>query len=206
MSSLEEIINRQIKECDAVLNTNDFLKINKLAKSLYSLHRIDIKSIQSIGYDKDTSEFGENELRRIRDALEMHIAKELMALEKEKYRGTNLSLESKSESNNSMSDVAKVSDSGNSTNTLTNTVTLDLKAIFDNARKVIEEDEALGEEEVQEIISKINEIEEIGNEDTSRPQKWRKLKECVTWTGSKGVKIAMQVMPLIMKVLEMQNI
>lgn len=203
LSTLEEIINRQIKECDEVLQTNDFFKINKLAKSLYSLHRIDVKPISTLGAGKSSNEFGENELRRIRDSLEMHLAKEMLALEKEKYRGTNLSLESKSESNNSISDVAKVSDSGNSTNTITNTVTLDLKAIFDNARKVIEDDEALCEEEVQEIISKINEIEKIGNEDTSRPQKWRKLKDCVTWTSTKGVKIAMQVMPLIMKVLEM---
>lgn len=207
MKSLSEIVNRQIKECEEVLETNNYHEINKLARSLFSLYRIDVKPIYSIGVNKSSNEFGETELRKIRDSLELYLAKEMLALEKEKCRGTSLSVASNSESNNqnpiTLTDVAKVSDSGNSTNTITNIVKLDLKSIFDNARKVIEDDEALGEEEVQEIISKINEIEEIGNEDTSRPQKWRKLKDCVTWTSTKGVKIAMQVMPLIMKVLEM---
>ena len=51
--------------------------------------------------------------------------------------------------------------------------------MFEDARKVIEDDEALGEEEIEEIISKINEIEEIGNEEISKSKKWRKLKTCV---------------------------
>ena len=64
---------------------------------------------------------------------------------------------------------ASINNSGNSTNTNintnTNTNNLDIKAMFEDARKVIEDDEALGEEEIEEIISKINEIEEIGNEE-----------------------------------------
>lgn len=77
--------------------------------------------------------------------------------------------------------------------------------MFKDARKSIEDDEALGEEEIKEIICKINEIEEVGNEDISKPKKWRKLKGCVNWMSIKGVKVATTLMPIMMKMLEDRN-
>lgn len=202
LKTLDEKINEHIEQCNEALEIDDFVKINRLANYLYSLYRTSIKGISGMSY-QNKDEFGEIELRRIKDSLELYLAKEMHDLEKEKCRGANVSLSSSSDS--SIKDSFKATDSFNPTNTVTNTVTLDLKAMFDSARKIIEEDEALGEEEVEEIISRINEIEGIGNENIPRPQKWRKLKDCVNWISTKGVKVAMQVMPLITEILKMQN-
>ncbi|RDY26811.1 hypothetical protein CHL78_012125 [Romboutsia weinsteinii] len=216
MTNNVSVLERHIVQCDMALKNNQREEMQNVGDLLIELYSPKITAIAYIRGNK--SIFGAKELHIIKESLEVYKEDRLHELEIEKSKSAKVTLQSENNLNNESpnrfenignisGEIGNVKESGNSTNTNTNTNTnaVDLKTMFDSARKVIEEDEALGEEEVQEIIEQINEIEEVGNEDIARPQKWRKLKACFNWVSTKGVKVATTIMPLIMKVLEQEN-
>lgn len=94
--------------------------------------------------------------------------------------------------------------SSDNNNTLSNTNnnTVDVKVLFEDARNKIEDDTSLGEEELQEILGKINELEELHDSDERPRSKWNKSKEVMTWVLTKGAKVASIVLPLITEVIK----
>jgi hypothetical protein len=93
--------------------------------------------------------------------------------------------------------------SGNSANTNNNTNinTVDIKAELSKAREKIEADEMLEDEAKKEINEKLNEIETVMDESPSNNEKWKKLKDVVSWVTTKGYKVGEMVMPIITKLL-----
>ncbi|HBF5906853.1 hypothetical protein [Clostridioides difficile] len=92
----------------------------------------------------------------------------------------------------------------NNTNNLSNTNsnTVDIKLLFVNARKNIEDDTSLNDVEYEEILNRINELEEIHNSDESTRSKWGKSKQVMSWLLEKGPKIASTFLPLIQEVIK----
>lgn len=215
MNDLTFVIGNHIEKCEKVLEKRELTEMISLRKQLVDLYYGKITQITLLGqYEMKNDEYSVIEnLNTIKESLILYRGEKVYELKLERNKSTALNLKSESNIHNNtpvkFENIGNVSDSGNSTNTNnntnSNTNTVDLKAMFKDARDLIEDDEALGEEEVKEIIDKINEIEEVSEEDTSKPKKWRKLKECVGWLSTKGVKVATTVMPLIMKILEEQN-
>ena len=190
MSKEAEVVKEHIIECEEALRNNDVENIRKLGTRILSIYRLKILTLNRWRVFEPTIE----NMERLICTLKLYQGELIDKQSIEELRQQKVSLS------------ASINNSGNSTNTNintnTNTNNLDIKAMFEDARKVIEDDEALGEEEIEEIISKINEIEEIGNEEISKSKKWRKLKTCVSWITTKGVKVATTLMPLMMKILE----
>ena len=171
MSKEAEVVKEHIIECEEALCNNDIENMRKLGTMILSVYRLKILTLNRWRSFEPTIE----NMERLISELKLYQGEliDKQSIEELKQQKVSLS--------------ASINNSGNSTNTNTNTNTntstnnLDIKTMFEDARKIIEDDESLGEEEIEEIISKINEIEEIGNEEISKPKKWRKLRECVSW-------------------------
>ncbi|MGY5267531.1 hypothetical protein [Paraclostridium bifermentans] len=189
MSNEAEIVKEHIIECEDALFKQDTESMRKLGTRMLSIYRLKVLSINRWRAFEPTIE----NMERLISALKLYKGELIDRQSLEALKQQKISLN------------ASVHNSGNSTNTNTNNNNLDIKTMFEDARKSIEDDEALGEEEIKEIICKINEIEEVGNEDISKPKKWRKLKGCVNWMSTKGVKVATTLMPIMMKMLEDRN-
>lgn len=71
---------------------------------------------------------------------------------------------------------------------------------FEDARKTINDMSSLPENEIEEIQSKINALEEIVNSKESKSKKWSKAKDIIKWVADKGVDVGIALLPLILKI------
>jgi hypothetical protein len=76
-----------------------------------------------------------------------------------------------------------------------------LSSLFQAARNKVEYDESLSEQEMKEILAKIDEIEEISKSDEAKNKKWFKLRPTMEWLGTKGLSVAVNILKLITAVL-----
>ena len=79
------------------------------------------------------------------------------------------------------------------------TTNLTLHLTFEEARQKIEDMTALNQEQTEEVIEKIDELEEISKEDTSRKKKWEKVKPILIFALDKGADIATAIMALVLQ-------
>lgn len=91
------------------------------------------------------------------------------------------------------------SDSGITVNN-TNQMTANINITFSEAKSNIERMSALSDPEIEEILQKINELENIVNSTKRKTKKWDKAKDIIHWIASKGVDVAMTIIPLLMKI------
>lgn len=71
---------------------------------------------------------------------------------------------------------------------------------FDEARKKIGEMTSLPYEDIEEIQSKINKLEEIVNLKDSRSKKWSMAKGIIKWIADKGVDVGIALLPLLLNI------
>ncbi len=71
---------------------------------------------------------------------------------------------------------------------------------FDVARKKIEGMTSLPIEDVEEIQSKINELEQIVKSKNSRSKKWSLAKDIIKWIADKGVDVGIALLPLLLNI------
>ena len=81
--------------------------------------------------------------------------------------------------------------------TVNNTVNISIS--FEEARQKIEDMTALSREQTDEILEKINELEKISKENTSRKTKWEKVKPIIAFTLDKGADVAIAILSLVMQ-------
>ena len=85
----------------------------------------------------------------------------------------------------------------NISNSNENTINLQT---FSEVRNKIENMSSLTDSEIEEILSKVDELEEIVNSSDRKTKKWDKAKEIIKWVADKGVDVAMTLIPLLMKI------
>ena len=93
------------------------------------------------------------------------------------------------------------SDSGITVNN-TNQMTANINITFSEAKANVENMSALSNAEIEEIVEKINELENIVNSTERKTKKWDKAKGIINWIATKGVDVAMTIIPLLMKLGE----
>ena len=81
--------------------------------------------------------------------------------------------------------------------TVNNTVHISIS--FDEARQKIEDMTALNQKQTDEILEKINALEEIAKELSSRKTKWEKAKPILAFALDKGADVAVTFMSLILQ-------
>lgn len=70
---------------------------------------------------------------------------------------------------------------------------------FDDARKRIDEMPGLDDAATEEIKGKINELENISNENIPKKKKWEKVKPILAFALDKGADVAITIMGLILQ-------
>lgn len=87
----------------------------------------------------------------------------------------------------------------NNNNINTNTNNNDIDFIFKNARENIEKMNSINDEELKEILLKIDKIEEILKSKDTKRDKWNKLKPLLLWVTDKGADVAISLLPLFLQ-------
>jgi hypothetical protein len=85
-------------------------------------------------------------------------------------------------------------------NNNTNSNTVDINVSFEQARGTIENMTALPDPEVEEILSKIDELEKIIQSSDRKTKKWENAKGIVKWIADKGVDVGMTLIPLLLQI------
>lgn len=187
--------------------------IERINKSLYSVLAEDLQreliakyrgEINHIEHDLDYGDFDENDkpippdyssnLINIKAKLEVLLAK--IRDEKAKPKEQPVSPVSVVTTNNNTS-----SSNNQSTNTFSNNNTIDVKVLFEDARRKIEDNDSLTDTEIEEIIQRISELEELHSSDENKRSKWTKSKEILKWVIDKGATVASEVLPLITEII-----
>ena len=81
--------------------------------------------------------------------------------------------------------------------TVNNTVNISVS--FEETRQKVEDMTALSREQTDEILEKINELEEISKENSSRKTKWEKVKPIIAFALDKGADVAIAILTLVMQ-------
>lgn len=81
--------------------------------------------------------------------------------------------------------------------TVNNNVTVNIS--FEQAREQIEGMTALSREQTDEILEKINELEDISKENSSRKTKWEKVKPIIAFALDKGADVAVAILTLVVQ-------
>lgn len=79
------------------------------------------------------------------------------------------------------------------------TTNVNVSVTFAQVRSQIEDMTALSREQTDEILEKINELEEISKEKSSRKTKWEKVKPIIAFTLDKGADVAIAILSLVMQ-------
>ena len=79
------------------------------------------------------------------------------------------------------------------------TTNVNVTVTFEQVRSQIEDMTALSREQTDEILEKINELEEISKEKSSRKTKWEKVKPIIAFTLDKGADVAIAILSLVMQ-------
>lgn len=82
------------------------------------------------------------------------------------------------------------------TATASASATVDISAIFENARQRVE-DEGLSDLQAKEILEKIAELEEIAKSKESKGKRWSKAKEIMKWLIEQGIAAAGILVPVL---------
>ena len=82
----------------------------------------------------------------------------------------------------------------------TNQMTANINITFSEAKANVERMSALSDSEIEEILKKINELEDIVNSTDRKTKKWDKAKDIINWIATKGVDVAMTIIPLLLKI------
>lgn len=90
----------------------------------------------------------------------------------------------------------------NNDNNNINTNNINIQLEFKEIREMIQNNGSLSEEEINEVLLKIDEIEEVNKSEEPINKKWFKLKSIMVWTATKGIVIAAPILNLITAVLK----
>lgn len=71
---------------------------------------------------------------------------------------------------------------------------------FEQAKKTIENMTALPDVEVEEILSKVDELEKIVQSQERKTKKWENAKGIIKWIADKGVDVGITLLPLLMQI------
>ena len=71
---------------------------------------------------------------------------------------------------------------------------------FLEAKSKAENMTSLQDSEIEEILTKIDELREIVNSNDRKSKKWEKAKGVIKWVADKGVDVGLTLLPLIIKI------
>lgn len=79
------------------------------------------------------------------------------------------------------------------------TTNVNVSVTFEQIRSQIEDMPSLSREQTDEILEKIDELEEISKENSSRKTKWEKVKTIISFALEKGADVAIAILSLVVQ-------
>lgn len=80
------------------------------------------------------------------------------------------------------------------------TTNVSVNITFQKARSEVKEMSSLTDEQTQEVLERIDEIEQVINTDTSKKTKWEKIKPVLAWLADKSYDLGKIILPLLLKI------
>ena len=193
---MEQMILGDIQKIDSIDTIHDAKVYQKLLVSKYRNEIPNIDKDLDKGYPALNGGTGiqadyMQNLQNLKGKLEMFLAK----IQDEKNKPKEKSVSPVSIVNTNSSD-------NHANNTLSNTNTVNIELLFEEAKKQIEDNDSLSDEDITEILNKIEELEDLCKSDEKPRNKWSKAKETMTWLFDKGAKVAEVVLPLITEAIK----
>lgn len=74
-----------------------------------------------------------------------------------------------------------------------------LNITFSEAKERVENMTSLKEDEIQDILERIDELESIINSSERKTKKWDNAKEIIKWIADKSVDVGLTLLPLLLK-------
>jgi hypothetical protein len=185
-------ISFDIGQCDEVILSNEADRAEKLVKLLVGVYSKHIDQIHS-GLTLKNSDEGSrdyfSDLKVLKAKLE--ILKTQVENNLYKPQGQNQSgfVINNSAVNKSSNNYAASKDAN-------------IAAYLENLRQEIRDNEFLSSDETNEILDRIDEIEQIAGDPETKKEKWLKLRQMMGWISTKGPDVGLKLMRLILVVFE----
>ena len=80
--------------------------------------------------------------------------------------------------------------------------TMEVNLTFEQLKDRVENITSVNNEEIDEILEKINEIEDLCKSNDRKTKKWEKIKKILVWIMDKGIDVAIQVIPTVINNLK----
>lgn len=172
------IITEDINKCEEIIKSGNKAVMNELHDTLLSK------------YAKIIDGFGENLHSLFYDNYGTYVKQNLETMRQK------LVLFQAMEYRNRYSTVAG---DGNVTINNNNNMDVILNITFSDAKERVENMTSLTEDEIQEVLTKIDELESIINSSERKTKKWNNAKEIIKWMADKSVDIGLTLLPLLLK-------
>jgi hypothetical protein len=181
-----------IRECGGVIDSGDKSKAKELVRTIVSAYGNHISNIT-----RELTSCTSLNADYIMDIVLLKKKLEILKadLKDESYKPPYDAKHGLAISNSISSNNSNINENSNM---LKNNVSLSFQQVKDD----IKNNESIDSIQTSEILSKIEEIENIFKSNDSRKDKWSKLKGCLTWISTKGVDIAVKILPLIIESLK----
>lgn len=85
---------------------------------------------------------------------------------------------------------------------INNNNVMEINLTFEQLKDRVENITSVNDEEIDEILDKINQIEEICKSKDRKTKKWEKIKKILVWIMDKGIDVSIQVIPTIINNLK----
>lgn len=192
------LVNVYIKRCELVLESKDKVEAKKLRELIISIFESYIKGIKS-GLDNYNAARAwvnsERVVDEIGDIEKLKGKLEIFAATKGRF---SMDISSEKSMNMSISNVSS------NTNINENYSIVQLDLLIENTIKEVEGNISLSEDDIKEVLDKIEIINDIFKEKTAVNKKWFKLKPVIEWTSTKGVGIGISILNLITAIIKSQ--
>lgn len=177
----KKIIDEDITKCETELENGNKASRGKLHGVLLAKYGNIIEGfkdgLHSLFYDESGTYCKEN-LERMREMLLLFKAMEYKNCYSTKNEFSGITV--------------------NNTNSLSTTLNIS----FAETKAQVENMTSLRYEEIDEIQTKIDELEAIVNSNDRKTKKWDKAKEIIKWVADKGIDVGLTLLPLILKLGE----
>ena len=187
-NEMKRVIEGDIQKAAEILKDNKVDECETFYQSLISKYSPHIKGFGDnlfyiSKYDDDFSSTMDN-IRILHDKLVLFKAGDFMDF-------------SKSQKNTS-SPLITITNENKNENKNINSINVTIS--FDEVRKNIEDMSALTDSEIEEILLKINNLEDIVNSKDRKSKKWENAKGIITWIADKGVDVGIALLPLLLQI------
>ncbi len=184
---LISMVKEDIEKCDEVLKTHTYSLAEELTNELIGKYSTASSNFPTIETNplllKRFHELHFNNIRVIQGFLKAYLVNDC-----EDYHFDN-----------SKHGLVTVTNTVTSNNTNENNNVINNNS-FQEARSKIEQMSALPDAEIEEILTKITELENIINSDDRKSKKWEKAKGILTWVADRGLDVVIALLPLFLKI------